>query len=932
MPLKIATWNLCLGLFHKKDYVRTILHEHELDVLTLQETEILQETDIANLNIKGYTIEIESNEKKMRIATYIRNNIPYKRRQDLEEKNIHLMIIDVESKPVTRLVSIYRTFQPQDGTTSRDHFNKQLKIIDKNITPTTVLLGDLNLDENKRYRINYNQRQLFNDFDLILGHHQLNQLVKEPTWERMVEGNLRDSIIDHIYTNDKSTITNIKLQNMNFGDHKMIVALVGIEMKKEILKIRRRNWKHYSKEALVDELSRVLWQEGIESVQELWNSYEQEILTIVDKLAPIEESKNNTKDRKHPSMRRKTNRRNNLLKKRKSRNLNETEKEELKNISKSIKSFYYEERKLKVRRRIVPGNNKSLWDAVKIAKDVEPTPLPPTIIKDSVSYKRKDAATAFAQFFEEKVKKLEKDLKVRDVVENGRRIVNSQEVNFMTLERVAECLNELKIKNCEGYDRIPLRILKEGAQILAKPLTVLFGRIYETKEIPEQWKISKIIPLHKKGKKEDVSNYRPISNLCSISKVYEKLIQKRFEDIEKENNVDLTGREQHGFKKNRSTVTATLTLQSIISRGLDRNDYAAMSSLDLSAAFDLVNLDLLLKRLRIMGIPNDLISLLDIWLRNRFSYVEANGRNSEIRENDIGTIQGSILGPILYALFIRPLYELVKLTTFADDNYLVETGHCKREVLKALELKLNKIVKWLRDSGLKVNQSKTELCVFHRVSDTEGRVVVDDVVIESKNEMNVLGLTFDNKLQWIPQISRAIKGANKSLQAIKLIRKYFTKSEIVQLLTSNFYSKLYYGAEIWHIPTLNQNCKKLLLSASANALKLCNNFYDPSLSYLELHRIHKRALPNNFCLYRHSLLLYKLFNNISPTRDWLDLNFQIVNTSRQVNFEVQNHSTYKVGNNILSNRLSILNKKITLDMLNLSLESYKIKCKALFLQ
>ena len=305
MPIKIATWNLCLGLFHKKDYVRSILHEHKLDVLTLQETEINQETDIANLNIKGYTIEVESNEKKMRIATYIRNDLPYKRRHDLEEKNVHLMIIDVESNPVIRLIPIYRTFQPQDGTTSRDHLNKQLKIIDKNITPTTVLLGDLNLDENKRYRIDYNQRQLFNDFDLILGHHQLNQLVKEPTWERMVEGNLRDSTIDHIYTYDKSTITNIKLENMNFGDHKMIVALVGVEMKKEILKIRRRNWKHYSKKELTDELSRVLWQDEIESVQELWNSYEQEISTIVDKLAPIEESNNNTESKKHPSMRKK---------------------------------------------------------------------------------------------------------------------------------------------------------------------------------------------------------------------------------------------------------------------------------------------------------------------------------------------------------------------------------------------------------------------------------------------------------------------------------------------------------------------------------------------------------------------------------------------------------------------------------------------------
>ena len=122
------------------------------------------------------------------------------------------------------------------------------------------------------------------------------------------------------------------------------------------------------------------------------------------------------------------------------------------------------------------------------------------------------------------------------------------------------------------------------------------------------------------------------------------------------------------------------------------------------------------------------------------------------------------------------------------------------------------------------------------------------------------------------------------------------------------------------------------MSASANALKLCNNFYDPTVSYLELHRINGRALPSNFCLYRHSLLLYKLCNNSSTTKDWLDLNFQIITTSRQINFEIQNRSNYKVGNNILSNRLSCLNKKITLDMLNLTLESFKVKCKSIFLK
>jgi hypothetical protein len=199
---------------------------------------------------------------------------------------------------------------------------------------------------------------------------------------------------------------------------------------------------------------------------------------------------------------------------------------------------------------------------------------------------------------------------------------------------------------------------------------------------------------------------------------------------------------------------------------------------------------------------------------------------------------------------------------------------------------LEKIIKWLKGSGLKVNESKTEICIFHQSGNTDGKLLIDNVLITSKNEINVLGITFDSKLQWSSQVSRAIRGTNISLQAIKLIRKYFTTPEIVQLLTSNFYSRFYYGSKIWHIPTLSQNCKRMLLSASANALKLCNVFYDPSVSYINLHKLHKRALPSKFCLYRHCILLHKVFNDSIPKRDWVDLNFQMINTSRPTSFEV----------------------------------------------
>ena len=146
----------------------------------------------------------------------------------------------------------------------------------------------------------------------------------------------------------------------------------------------------------------------------------------------------------------------------------------------------------------------------------------------------------------------------------------------------------------------------------------LFSRIYNQTEVPAQWLISKTIPIYKsKGDKTDIENYRPISNLCSSSKIFEKVILKRILDIQTDQGVDLTGNSQHGFKKKRSTTSISLTIQTIIAHAMDDDNLAIMASLDLSSAFDMVNVDLLLKRLTIMGLPEDLVSLIKVWLQNR---------------------------------------------------------------------------------------------------------------------------------------------------------------------------------------------------------------------------------------------------------------------------------------------------------------------------
>ena len=356
-----------------------------------------------------------------------------------------------------------------------------------------------------------------------------------------------------------------------------------------------------------------------------------------------------------------------------------------------------------------------------------------------------------------------------------------------------------------------------------------------------------------------------------------------------------------------------------------------MASLDLSAAFDMVNVNLLLKRLKIIGLPVDVIDLVKVWLKDRTFYVNINGVNSLVVDLLSGTVQGSILGPLLYAIFVSPLFDISDLTNFADDNFVIRWNRTMPGLITDIANSLESITKWLRGSGLSVNESKTEVCLFHRLDQPIFKFKLMGMEITSRHSINVLGVIFDSKLQWSEHISKTVLKANRALFAIKLIRRYFNQTELRTILTSNFYSILYYNSEIWHIPSLNPVSKQQLLSASANALKLCNTQVDPFVSFLDLHINNSRATPIQMLMYKHALLLFNIFNNMKPTNDWIDLNFNQINSSRQSNFQIIQKSNFKIGNNILGIRLQILNNKIPLEWLNLSLNSFKLKCKAKFL-
>ena len=183
-------------------------------------------------------------------------------------------------------------------------------------------------------------------------------------------------------------------------------------------------------------------------------------------------------------------------------------------------------------------------------------------------------------------------------------------------------------------------------------------------------------------------------------------------------------------------------------------------------------------------------------------YVEVNSLNSVFYDINLGTIQGSILGPILCAIYESPLFDLTDLSNFADDNFAITWHSCKQTAINLMQIKLKIISSWLRKSGLKVNEAKMELCIFYKKDTTPIEIVLNNISVKSDTSMNVLGVCLDSKLTWSKHVANSISKANQALYAIKLIKKYFNSAEILQLLTANFYSILYYNSEIWQIPLL----------------------------------------------------------------------------------------------------------------------------------
>ena len=346
MSVKIAMINLCLGLKSKKDLVKVALLEHSIDILCMQETEIPADFSEELIQIPGFDLELEVNATKRRVGMYINSKLSFRRRFELEGNDSSVVIIDLFDERKTRIINIYRNFNPV-GMSARNKFIQQLKIIKLAFTKNTVLLGDFNLDYTKKFDQNYMNRVLFEDFEEHLSSLDLNQLVNFPTWSRIINLAFKTSIIDHIYVKDPTCVSAPVGIRLCFSDHDLIMFTMKTKCVQKTNELKR-DWRFYSKSLLCNKLANVEFNVSSNNVQECWNDFENILIVIVDEILPMRNHCNEVIIAPHcPFIKHKLNLRRRLLKNFKTRPTLDL-KQRIKHLNIEIKNYFYSQKQKKI--------------------------------------------------------------------------------------------------------------------------------------------------------------------------------------------------------------------------------------------------------------------------------------------------------------------------------------------------------------------------------------------------------------------------------------------------------------------------------------------------------------------------------------------------------------------------------------------------------
>ena len=373
-------------------------------------------------------------------------------------------------------------------------------------------------------------------------------------------------------------------------------------------------------------------------------------------------------------------------------------------------------------------------------------------------------------------------------------------LNFKPVDEdfVSKQIGRLNVKKATGHDGISAKVLKLARPVIVKPLTDLINLTIERSEFPDSTKNAMVTPLHKKNSNLDKENYRPVSILPVVSKIYERAINEQLSEFFSQHfNVYLSA-----FRPGYGCQSTLLRIIEDWKQALDEKKYVAAILMDLSKAFDCLSHDLLLLKLKAYGVSENAVKLLKSYLTNRKQCVKLGTFKSDFQPILKGVPQGSILGPVLFNIFLNDIFHVIKnckLYNYADDNTVSAADHDLSKLVSNLVEDSLRLIKWFAENHMKANPDKFQaLAVGKHTMDENITFNLENNVINCEEHVKLLGVTIDFKLNFNLHISNVCKKASRQLNVLKRIGRNLCRLGKLNVYYSFIMSNFNYCPLVWH--------------------------------------------------------------------------------------------------------------------------------------
>ena len=455
-------------------------------------------------------------------------------------------------------------------------------------------------------------------------------------------------------------------------------------------------------------------------------------------------------------------------------------------------------------------------------------------------------------------------------------------------------LKKLKTNKAIGLDRISARLLKDSSLCMSKSLTLIYNRSLSSGVFPSVWKQGKVAALFKSGDRLDCNSYRPITILPTLSKILERAVHLQLYNYLEDNNI-LTSK-QFGFRPKLSTVTALAHFSDSILQNLDQGKMTGAVFLDLSKAFDTVDHVILLDKHVSLGLDNQSLGWFKSYLKNRQMSTSVGSTLSELRHVPVGVPQGSILGPLLFIIYVNSLPTQLKhcnVAIYADDTVIYYSGFSATEITEALNADLRQLASWFSSNRLTLNAAKSKSMLFGSNRSPKYRniqdisIMIDTVRLERVVTFKYLGVTMHENMTWSDHIDKISKKVNQRIGAIRRVKHLLPLSARICLYNNLVVPLFDYADVIWgdkfndtlmsQLQILQNRAAKLLLdrpkySSASEALDILN--METLSSRRRQHRL---------------VFLYKILNQL------VNFNFNLYYKSVDIhNYNTRNKENFRL--------------------------------------